>query len=374
MAKFASVLFVLSQDQNIVDSIKTSNVVKYFKNTIFIEKELYESEVINNVKQCVGRGGHIINEMKIKNFVSNMQTKDLLKDLSPRNTFVLSIQNYIDVIKDSEKIGDYVNVQLYHNNLCVFSSGFPANFPERYIDELKKHSKAFSGKIDDQEVLIGYDSSLGELISQEEKCETNNWMEKFNEFTNVQQITNVINTLDFSYLLTSSINSYKNTFTQVKMPNVMELLSNQTYKSIINEKILAKLLNIKDLKADVVVALESNAIAFGVVIAEILKVPLVTIKKYDTDNSIGETHSLLYKSNDKICEINVQKDSILPESDILIIDDLLRNGEDLMGAHDLVQNFSPSSVNFFTIMQVAELKEKAQEVMGDLYKNVNVLF
>jgi adenine/guanine phosphoribosyltransferase-like PRPP-binding protein len=374
MAKFASVLFVLSQDQNVVEGIKSSNLVKYFKNTIFIEKELYESEVINSVKQCVGRGGHIINEMKIKNFITNMQTKDILKDLSPRNTFVLSIQNYIDVIKDKEEIGDYVNVQLYHNNLCVFSSGNPANFPEKYIDELKRNSKAFSGKIGDQEVLIGYDNSLGDVISQEEKCESNKWMEKFNEFTNVQQISNVTNTLDLSYLIKMSINSYKSNTYQVKMPNVMELLSNQTYKSIINDKILAKLISIKDLKADVVVALEPNANTFGVIVAEILKVPLVTIKKYDTDNSIGETHSLLYKCNDSICELNVQKNAILPDSDILIIDDLFRNGEDLMGAHDLVQNFSPSSVHFFTIMEVPELKEKSQEVMGDLYKNVNVLF
>jgi adenine/guanine phosphoribosyltransferase-like PRPP-binding protein len=367
MAKFASVLFVLSQEQHIVDSIKASNIVKYFKNTIFIEKELYESEVINSVTQCVGKGAHIINEMKIKNFVTNMQSKDILKDLAPKNTFVLAIQDYIDVIPEKESYGIFVNVQLFHNNMCVFSSGIPANFPEKYIEELKKMAKSFSGKVNDEEILIGYDTNLTTLIAGGEKCEEKNWMEKYNEFTIVQQISNVINTLDFSYLITNSINVYKN------IPHTLDILSNQTYKSILNDKLLAKLISVKDLKADVVVAIESNAYAFGVIIAEILKVPFVTITTRDTEK-MYESYSLLYKNNDTISEMNVKKDSILPNSDILIIDDVFTNGEDLMGAHDLVQNFSPAQVNFFTIMQVSEYKEKAQEVMGDVYKNVHVLF
>jgi adenine/guanine phosphoribosyltransferase-like PRPP-binding protein len=367
MAKFASVLFVLSQEQSVVESIKASNIVKYFKNTIFIEKELYESDIINNVKQCVGKGGHIINEMKIRNFVANMQQKEILKDLVPRNTFVLSIQNYIDVIPDTQLFGDYVNVQLYHNNLCVFSSGIPANFPEKYIDELKKVSKSFSGKINDEEILIGYDNSISKIIIREENLEENKWMEKFNEFTNVQQLTNVINTLDFVYLILQSIKTYKS------IPNVMEILSNQTYKSILNDKIFAKLISLKDLKADVVVALESNAYVFGMIVSELLKLPLVAIKNGSTENR-GEVYSLLYKNNDTISEMTVEKEFVLPDSDILIVDDVLKNGEELMAAHDLMQNFSPSSVNFFTIMQVAELKDKALEVMGDTYKNVHVLF
>jgi hypothetical protein len=69
-----------------------------------------------------------------------------------------------------------------------------------------------------------------------------------------------------------------------------------------------------------------------------------------------------------------EKEFVLPDSDILIVDDVLKNGEELMAAHDLMQNFSPSSVSFFTIMQVAELKDKAKEVMGNAYKNVHVLF
>jgi len=367
MAKFASVLFVLSQDQSIVEGIKASNIIKYFKNTIFIEQELYENELINNAKQCIGKGGHIINEMKIRNFVSNMEKKEILKDLAPRNTFVLSLQNYIDVIPDKQSFGLYVNVQLYHNNLCVFSSGLPANFPEKYIDELKKVSKSFSGKIKDEELLICYDNSISSIIAREEKLEENTWMEKFNEFTNVQQLTKVINTLDFEYLILKSIKSYKN------IPNVMEILSNQTYKSILNDKIFAKLISLKDLKADVVVALESNAYVFGLIVSELLKLPLVTIKNGNVEN-MGEVYSLLYKNNDKISEMTIEKEFVLPDSDILIVDDVLKNGEELMAAHDLMQNFSPSSVNFFTIMKVTDLKDKAAEVMGDAYKNVHVLF
>lgn len=367
MAKFASVLFVLSQDQSIVESIKASNIIKYFKNTIFIEKELYENELINNVKQCIGKGGHIINEMKIRNFVTNMQTKEILKDLVPRNTFILVVQNYIDVIPNTQILGDYVNVQLYHNNLCVFSSGFPANFPEKYIDELKRVSKPIFGKLNGEELLLGYDNSVGSIIAREEKLEENKWVEKFNEFTNVQQLTKVINTLDFEYLIKQSIKTYKN------IPNVMEILSNQTYKSILNDKILSKLISIKDLKADVVVALESNAYVFGVIVSELLKLPLVTIKNGTTQHS-NELYSLLYKNNDSISEMTVEKEFVLPESDILIVDDVFKNGEELMAAQDLMQNFSPSSVNFFTIMQVTELKDKAKEVMGDAYNNVYVLF
>ena len=64
--KNTNILFVLSQNEIIMNAVKSSNLVNIFKNIIFIEEEMYMNDLIKSVVQPVGYGGSIISIEKIK--------------------------------------------------------------------------------------------------------------------------------------------------------------------------------------------------------------------------------------------------------------------------------------------------------------------
>jgi type III secretory pathway component EscU len=110
-----NVLFILSQDETIINAVKSSCLVNIFRNIIFVEEEMYMNELVKSVIQPVGYGGSIISVEKIKTFIEQIKVKENLKDMIPENYYVMTIESLIDIIGEEKKeTCELVLVNLYH--------------------------------------------------------------------------------------------------------------------------------------------------------------------------------------------------------------------------------------------------------------------
>jgi xanthine phosphoribosyltransferase len=141
----------------------------------------------------------------------------------------------------------------------------------------------------------------------------------------------------------------------------MELLKNRILKdgkiigdsiikvdSFLNHQLDIELLNemgkefkerFKDVKISKILTVESSGIAIACIAAQYFKVPVVFAKKHDSLNIDLDTyHSEVFSfTKQKSYNIRVSKKYIMPEDNILIIDDFLANGKAATGLADIVQ-------------------------------------
>lgn len=95
----------------------------------------------------------------------------------------------------------------------------------------------------------------------------------------------------------------------------------------------------RDVKISKILTVESSGIAIACIAAQYFNVPVVFAKKHDALNIDLDTyHSEVYSfTKKKSYNIRVSKKYILPEDNILIIDDFLANGKAASGLADIVQ-------------------------------------
>jgi adenine phosphoribosyltransferase len=114
----------------------------------------------------------------------------------------------------------------------------------------------------------------------------------------------------------------------------------------------------KDLKPEVIAALEARGYFFAPALALALKIPFVPIRKkgklpYKT---FSEQYELEYGQE----TIEVHQDAVKPYQRILIFDDILATGGTAAAAAKLMKRFNPKKVDFLFLMELSFLKGKEQ--------------
>lgn len=121
-------------------------------------------------------------------------------------------------------------------------------------------------------------------------------------------------------------------------------------------------------KVDVVVGVESRGFLFGMLIAQQLNIPFVTVRKkgklpYDT---VSYKYDLEYGS----AEIEMHTDAIESGDRVMIHDDLLATGGTAMAAAELVKMQGGTIAGFSFIIELAflqgqeKLKSYSQEILN----------
>ncbi len=361
------ILFVLSQEETIMNAVKASTLVNIFNNIIFIEEELYTNELVKSVIQPASYGGSIISVEKIKNFIEQMKTKDNLKDIPEEKYYILTVENSLDIIGEEKKEPcELACVHLYNKGNIYHSIGLPAKFPEKYVEKIKSDAKPISiqntqenSENANKEIFVGFDKSIKSIILENEDSEDwkDEWVKQFNEFTKHDQYVFVINQLHYADILKNNTS------------NIYEILSYPTYKNMLKHSIIQKISKIKDLKVDYVVGIESSGFCVGTILAEILNLPFVPIRR--SGYLTGEVYSAIVDKGSMLDNIEISKSAITNNSNVLIVDDFINTGNTINSSIKLIKNFEPASLNLFIIRQTSS---STTTKLSELYENLHILF
>lgn len=128
---------------------------------------------------------------------------------------------------------------------------------------------------------------------------------------------------------------------------------------------IAKLIAIKyqKLNIDAVVTIETKGIGLCVAVARYLNVPHVIVRRSSSDMD-GSTISVNYVSgsHQRVSKIELSKSSLKPGSNVLIIDDFLRNGGTMLGIMSLMEEVDCKTV---AICVVVESTHRDHQPMPD---------
>jgi hypothetical protein len=356
------ILFVLTQNPHIIEAVKLSKFSRIFKTIVFVQKEMYMNPVFN-VPQLIENGSQIMNYLNVNNFLINIQKHETLKEIKKENLFILSIQNFLQKITDvsNNEIVDMVNIHFVHNNICTYFIGCPAHFPQIYFDELKSLSRPLEGKIGDTNDknrinLIGYDKTLGSLFSELKNLDPENWCREFNNFDRKEQVLNVLNKINFTQIVFNKL-IHENTL------DLSNVLSDHTHKLLLKDVLINLFDNFKlksNIIFDYVVGIEGDGVILGCIISEILNIPFVPVKKELSCN--GETFE--YDS------YKVQKNSILMNKNILIVDNIIEDGIVQKNVTNLMKFFFPNLIIFFSFQlnkeNIGEIKNNMEEFFNNI--------
>ncbi len=123
-----------------------------------------------------------------------------------------------------------------------------------------------------------------------------------------------------------------------------------------SEIIQALVLQLKDIKIDVIAGVESRGFLFGLALAQELNVPFVPIRKAGKlpFKTIQESYNLEYGS----ATLEVHQDAFLPGQKVLIHDDLLATGGTVTAASKLVAALNAEVVAYSFLISLDFLNGK----------------
>lgn len=118
----------------------------------------------------------------------------------------------------------------------------------------------------------------------------------------------------------------------------------------------------KEVRPDVVVALETRGFFFGPTLALQLGVPFVPIRK--KGKLPAATYSAEYALEYGTDKIEIHQDAIGENQRILLFDDVLATGGTMRAAVQLVNNFKPAAIDTLFLLELSALKgrDKLQDV------------
>lgn len=285
---------------------------------------------------------------------------------------IISIEN--GIVCEDGIYYDICEVHMYdvrkqtHITTQYFNDKIKIPVHKRYIDAMLKDAK---------EVENGYSITVGSIIVQdqimvENKVASSNWMEYYGVPRNVQ----IRKSLQYCYnLLQSNItNIGKNMRTIPDYPqkgvlfqDMFSLFENQNELNIAMHKISTSCYNMNITK---VVGLESRGFLLGILVANILMLPFVPIRKKGKlpPPTIKQDYEKEYGVD--TCEIWTH--AINENDNVLIIDDILATGGSLEAGIKLIELSGGTVAMYAVLSDVAPLREKAKEKLGK-YKGI-VLF
>ena len=136
----------------------------------------------------------------------------------------------------------------------------------------------------------------------------------------------------------------------IKFYDITTLLNDgEAYRSAIDDMLAVA----KNIRPDVVVALETRGFFFGPTLAYLLGIPFVPIRKKGKlpAATYSESYNLEYGTD----SIEIHQDAIAEGKRILLLDDVLATGGTMSAAIRLVQNFKPASIDVMFLIELNAL-------------------
>lgn len=344
---------------------------------ISVVRKLFEGDIrsisIDNVMSHLGMPAlptQPINEFgpqcalaRIAYFKKFMQKEN--KSLT--NCIIVSIENFIE----TESCQDKCCFAIDYNGKSIYgiSENEIAMFPEKYLTEL--------GPIVNYDGILGHAITVGECVNRDDPTYSkNDWMNKFNTFvTRRLQIEDAYNNINFKHFLAGFI-KYVPDFSNdgIICPNVFPLLQDPYLCQLLYDQIINKL---KDLEIDYVVGLDARGFIFGSVIADRLGVGFVPITKANEKNLSPDSFNITFDNHNTDLPncLEIERHCIPHKSTILIVDDVLMNGDMLLCARLLIRWFDPTNIFTFVLNKINELTDEAKMTLGEeICKKLIILF
>lgn len=137
----------------------------------------------------------------------------------------------------------------------------------------------------------------------------------------------------------------------IKFYDITTLLNDgEEFRKVIDDMLAVA----KEVKPEVIVALEARGYFFGPVLAYELGIPFVPIRKkgklpYKT---YAESYDLEYGT----ATMEIHADAMKEHQRVLLLDDVLATGGTITAAANLVENFKPESIDMLFLMEISALK------------------
>ena len=346
-----------------IDS-KISDIVPYdspfddlkFVSFVCVEKIIKENNLTPLPPQPDHNSGIKCANMRIdyyKQFTQNLPT------------MIISIENYIDIESNFLFAYDKVIVVVEINGKRYEYSSTDVNknavFPKEFgskIGDLDETNYAFSG----YPITVG--KVVVENLTEEQKKDHpklyhNNWIKLYTEFDRVEQIEAVLDSIDYSKILKESITLIPNFPKEnITFKNVLPLFSNGLLYQMLMNVCISKI----NFEFDYVVGLESRGFILGSALANKYGCGFVCIRKGGKLPS--DKFTIEYVKEYGSDKFEIEKESIKPNSKILVVDDLLATGGTLKASKKLLKNFEPEFIKYLVIDTITECSEKANETLG----------
>lgn len=109
---------------------------------------------------------------------------------------------------------------------------------------------------------------------------------------------------------------------------------------------------------DTIIGLESRGFLIGPLLAYELRVPFVPIRK--AGKLPGKVESIAYELEYGSDKFEIQIDSVKPNSNCIIVDDLLATGGSARSAVELIRKCGSNIVNVIVLIELIDLKGRLQ--------------
>ena len=142
-----------------------------------------------------------------------------------------------------------------------------------------------------------------------------------------------------------------------------------------NEKAFEETINqiikkIKNLKFDKIAAIESRGFVFASAVSYVLKKPFIMLRK--KNKLPGEVYSVDFELEYGTATIEVHKDSITKNENVLIIDDLIATGGTAEAAAKLVELSGGNVACFVFVINLFDLNG-SDNLLNKGYKVINLI-
>lgn len=137
----------------------------------------------------------------------------------------------------------------------------------------------------------------------------------------------------------------------IKFKDITSLLLDYNLCENVLNHLVAK---ISDLKIDAVVGVESRGFLFGFALANKLKVPFIPVRK--SGKLPGETISYKYDLEYGSSELEIHKNDLKKDWNVLIHDDLLATGGTAVATSELIKKSGAQVSGFIFIVKLDYLK------------------
>ncbi len=136
----------------------------------------------------------------------------------------------------------------------------------------------------------------------------------------------------------------------IKFYDITTLTNNcEAYHEVIEEMMAVA----REVKPEVIVALESRGFFFAPTLAYLLNLPFVPIRK--KDKLPAATYSEEYALEYGTATIEIHQDAFGENQRVLLMDDVLATGGTMSAAVRLVERFHPASVDALFLMEIQAL-------------------
>ena len=134
---------------------------------------------------------------------------------------------------------------------------------------------------------------------------------------------------------------FQDIFSLIENPTLLKIIVNEIKKVVKKEKITK------------IIGIDARGFIFGSIVSYNSNIPFIPIRK--KGKLPGDVYKKKYKLEYGFDQVEIQKNSILKNDKVLIIDDLIATGGTATAAAKLVENMSMKKISFMFVIDLFNL-------------------